>query len=104
MVAWCTKPGHGTRLIPAGALQGVQWMKTPDYVQAVGYIDQTFINILRGDWGGEMDPHGADLVSKPSSHYRTSSAFASPSPLDPSEDMLGFLILMNPDALIPLSR
>ncbi|KAF5334821.1 hypothetical protein D9611_012948 [Ephemerocybe angulata] len=23
MVAWCTKPGHGTRLIPAGALKDV---------------------------------------------------------------------------------
>jgi hypothetical protein len=62
MVAWCTKPGHGTRLIPADALQGVQFMKTPDYVQVVGFVDQTKINILEGDWGGEMDPHGADLV------------------------------------------
>ncbi|KDQ32330.1 hypothetical protein PLEOSDRAFT_175509 [Pleurotus ostreatus PC15] len=25
-VAWCTKPGRGTRLIPAGALKGVQFM------------------------------------------------------------------------------
>jgi hypothetical protein len=32
-VAWCTKPGRGTRLIPAGALTGVQFMKTPAYVQ-----------------------------------------------------------------------
>lgn len=63
MVAYCTKPIHGTRLIPAGALQGVQFMRTPDYVQAVGFIDQTAINILRNDSGGEMDPHGADLVS-----------------------------------------
>jgi hypothetical protein len=27
MVAWCTKAGRGTRQIPAGALQGVQFMK-----------------------------------------------------------------------------
>ncbi|KAK4051917.1 hypothetical protein OIV83_002622 [Microbotryomycetes sp. JL201] len=33
MVAWCTKPGYGTRLIPAGALTGVQFMKTPHYLQ-----------------------------------------------------------------------
>ena len=63
MIAWCTKPGHGTRLIPEGALQGVQFMKTPDYVQVVGYIDQAQININSSDYGGEMDPHGADLVS-----------------------------------------
>lgn len=62
MIAWCTKPGHGTRLIPAGALTGVQYVKSPDYVQVVGFIDQTKINILAGDYGGEMDPHGADLV------------------------------------------
>lgn len=65
MVAWCTKPGHGTRLIPAGALTGVQFVKAPAYVQVVGFIDQTKINILPGDYGGEMDPHGADLRGNP---------------------------------------
>ncbi|KAF7437588.1 hypothetical protein PC9H_004430 [Pleurotus ostreatus] len=62
-VAWCTKPGRGTRLIPAGALKGVQFMRTPDYVQVVGFIDQRLINIQTGDFGGELDPHGADLAS-----------------------------------------
>jgi hypothetical protein len=61
-VAWCTKPGHGTRLIPQGALKGVQYIRTPDYVQIAGFIDQTLINIQYGDYGGELDPHGADLV------------------------------------------
>lgn len=61
-VAWCTKPGRGTRLIPAGALKGVQFMRTSDYVQVVGFIDQSLINIQSGDTGGELDPHGADLV------------------------------------------
>ncbi|KAG2003663.1 hypothetical protein CC2G_004252 [Coprinopsis cinerea AmutBmut pab1-1] len=65
MVAWCTKPGHGTRLIPAGALHGVQWIRTPDYIQVVGFIDQTKINVLADDDGGEMDPHGADLRGNP---------------------------------------
>ncbi|KAG2003664.1 macrophage activating glycoprotein [Coprinopsis cinerea AmutBmut pab1-1] len=65
MVAYCTKPGHGTRLIPEGALTGVQWIRTPSYVQAVGFLDQTKINVLAGDWGGEMDPHGADLRGNP---------------------------------------
>lgn len=27
MVAWCTKEGHGTRIIPEGALQGVQFIQ-----------------------------------------------------------------------------
>ncbi|KAF8232889.1 hypothetical protein L208DRAFT_1269688 [Tricholoma matsutake] len=62
MVAWCTSPGHGTRLIPRGALQGVQWMRTPDYVQVVGFIDQTQLNLQSNDTGGELDPHGADFV------------------------------------------
>ncbi|TFK20392.1 hypothetical protein FA15DRAFT_129123 [Coprinopsis marcescibilis] len=65
MVAWCTKPGHGTRLIPEGAITGLQWITTPDYVQAVGFIDQTLINVLADDSGGEMDPHGADLRGNP---------------------------------------
>ncbi|KAJ7128048.1 hypothetical protein C8R46DRAFT_1017494 [Mycena filopes] len=71
-VAWCTKPGRGTRLIPPGALQGesflfscVQFMKTSAYVQVVGFIDQTYINIQAGDYGGELDPHGADLRGNP---------------------------------------
>lgn len=64
MVAWCSKPGHGTRLIPAGALTGLQFIKTPDYIQAVGFLDQTLINMVAGDFGGEMDPHGADLVCR----------------------------------------
>lgn len=75
MVAWCSKPGHGTRLIPAGALTGLQFIKTPDYVQAIGYIDQTLINIKADDWGGEMDPHGADLRGNPMGGLVFSTAF-----------------------------
>jgi hypothetical protein len=65
MVAWCSKPGYGTRLIPEGTLKGLQYMKTPDYIQIVGFIDQTKINIQTGDYGGELDPHGADLRGNP---------------------------------------
>ena len=54
----------GTRLIPEGALTGVQFMRTSAYVQVIGFIDQTKINIADGDFGGELDPHGADLVSR----------------------------------------
>ncbi|KAG6877616.1 hypothetical protein C0993_005620 [Termitomyces sp. T159_Od127] len=76
MVAWCTKPGRGTRLIPAGALQGVQFMRTPDYVQVVGFIDQTQINIASGDYGGELDPHGADLRGNPMGGIMFSNAWS----------------------------
>jgi hypothetical protein len=34
MVAWCTKAGRGTRVIPNGAITGVQFLRTPDYIQS----------------------------------------------------------------------
>ncbi|KAJ1307033.1 hypothetical protein OPQ81_008012 [Rhizoctonia solani] len=64
-VAWCTKNTHGTRVIPGGALKGVQLLTTPDYVQITGFIDQTQINMQAGDQGGELDPHGADEQGNP---------------------------------------
>ncbi|KAF8997286.1 hypothetical protein BDQ17DRAFT_1248774 [Cyathus striatus] len=75
MVAWCTKPGHGTRLIPTGALTGVQFTRAPAYVSIVGFIDQTKINLAAGDWGGEMDPHGADLRGNPLGGLLFTNAF-----------------------------
>jgi len=62
MVAWCSKPGYGTRLIPAGALYAVQYRKTPDYAVLNGFVNQELINLNPDDFGGEMDPHGQDLV------------------------------------------
>ena len=59
-VAWCTKSGRGTRLIPNGSLQGVHFVKTPDYVQVTGVGNFTSINIPKGDEGGELDNRGAD--------------------------------------------
>ncbi|CAE6525742.1 unnamed protein product [Rhizoctonia solani] len=64
-VAWCTKNTHGTRMIPGGALKGVQYLTTPDYIQITGFIDQTQINMQSGDEGGELDPHGADEQGNP---------------------------------------
>lgn len=60
-IAWCTKK-WGTRLIPATALQGVQVLKTSKYIQFAGFIDQTLVDLASDDYGGELDPHGADLV------------------------------------------
>ncbi len=62
MVAWCTQPGHGGRVFVDGTITGVQFTKAPDYVQVVGFMDQTKMNMVAGDAGGEMDPHGADRV------------------------------------------
>jgi len=76
MVAWCTKPGRGTRLIPEGALQGVQFLRAPAYVQVTGHIDQSKIDILPGDFGGEMDPHGADGKGNPMGGVLYSQAFS----------------------------
>ena len=59
-VAWCIKPGYGTRLIPDGAITGAHFVQTPDYVQVTGVGDLTKINVSEGNTGGELDPHGAD--------------------------------------------
>jgi hypothetical protein len=75
-VAWCTKPGRGTRLIPAGALKGLQFIKTPAYIQLAGFIDQSLINIKAGDYGGELDPHGADLRGNPLGGLMYSTAWS----------------------------
>ncbi|KAG5342349.1 hypothetical protein C0989_002822 [Termitomyces sp. Mn162] len=65
-VAWCTKSGRGTRVIPNGSLSGVHFVKTKDYVQVTGVGDLTFLNIQKGDQGGELDNRGADGNGNPS--------------------------------------
>lgn len=83
-VAWCTKSGYGTRVIPDGTLTGVHFVQTKDYVQVTGVGDFTKINVKKGDYGGgkylvltncriietsfyflhaELDPHGAGAYS-----------------------------------------
>jgi hypothetical protein len=64
-VAWCTKSGRGTRVIPDGTLHGVHFVRTHDYVQVTGVGDFTKINIKSGDEGGELDPHGANGNGNP---------------------------------------
>lgn len=75
LVAYCTTDKYGTRVIPPGALQGVQFITTPDYVEVVGYIDQTALNLQASDSGGEEDPHGADQRGNPLGSLLYSSAF-----------------------------
>ncbi|KAI0251177.1 hypothetical protein BJV78DRAFT_1126703 [Lactifluus subvellereus] len=74
-VAWCIKSGHGTRVIPPGAITGAHFVQTPDYVQITGVGDLTKINIPTGDAGGELDPHGADGKGNPIGGLVFSSAF-----------------------------
>lgn len=64
-VAYCTKSGRGTRLMPPGTLLGVHFVQTPDYVQVTGVGDFTKINIKKGDSGGELDNRGADGKGNP---------------------------------------
>ncbi|ESK95929.1 macrofage activating glycoprotein [Moniliophthora roreri MCA 2997] len=76
-VAYCTKSGRGTRLIPDGSLKGVHFVKTPHYVQVTGVGDFTSMNIPRGDDGGELDPHGADGLGNPIGGLVYGSGFGS---------------------------
>lgn len=78
MVAYCTTKKFGTRLIPAGAITGLQVTRTPGYIQAVGFIQQTALNIQANDTGGEEDPHGADQRGNPLGALMYSSAFNTP--------------------------
>jgi len=76
-VAWCTKKGHGSRLIPEGALQGIQVVQSPGYIQIVGFIDQTKLNVADGDFGGELDSGGQDGRGNPIGGLVYSNAFPS---------------------------
>ncbi|KAL1413823.1 hypothetical protein Q8F55_001607 [Vanrija albida] len=66
VVAYCSRSGHGARIFPEGTFQSLQFMKTPAYIQIVGYFNQTAgANLAPTDTGGELDPHGADLLGNP---------------------------------------
>ncbi|KAF4613849.1 hypothetical protein D9613_008118 [Agrocybe pediades] len=65
MVAYCTKKGRGARTIPDGALHGVHFVTTPDYVQVTGVGNFTGLNVRKGDAGGELDNRGADGRGNP---------------------------------------
>ncbi|WWC64970.1 uncharacterized protein I303_107584 [Kwoniella dejecticola CBS 10117] len=65
VVAYCTKPRNGARLIPDGAITAAHFIKTPLYVQIHGFWDGTKVGIVAGDAGGELDPHGAENLGNP---------------------------------------
>ncbi|KDN44501.1 hypothetical protein K437DRAFT_137144 [Tilletiaria anomala UBC 951] len=64
-VAYCTRPTHGTRLIPDGTITSAHFVQTSEYVQVTGVGDFTSIGIPLGDAGGEMDSAGMDDLSNP---------------------------------------
>lgn len=76
-VAWCTKKGHGTRLIPEGTLQGVQLVQSPGYIEIVGFLDQTKLNMQPDDFGGELDSGGQDGRGNPIGGLMYTNAFPS---------------------------
>jgi hypothetical protein len=65
MVAACTKPTHGARLIPAGALTGIKFYKAKTYIGIAGKINQVLLNVPAGDGGGEVDSGGQDGRGNP---------------------------------------
>ncbi|KAJ7479219.1 hypothetical protein FB451DRAFT_1031992, partial [Mycena latifolia] len=65
VVSYCTNPEWGGRPIPAGGIHGIQFMRTSAYIQIVGFIDNTALGLSSADFGGELDPHGADLQGNP---------------------------------------
>lgn len=64
-VAYCTKPRNNARVIPDGTVTSAHFVKTPLYVQIMAFGDFTKINFKKGDYGGELDPHGATGKGNP---------------------------------------
>lgn len=46
-----------------------QFMKTSAYIQVTGRFNQTGVGLAANDTGGELDPHGADLVCISKYHH-----------------------------------
>ncbi|GAA5869134.1 hypothetical protein JCM8547_008706 [Rhodosporidiobolus lusitaniae] len=64
-VSYCTSNNWGARVLKSGALTAVQVLRTEYYIQWTGRIDQTALHLEANDTGGELDPHGADLLGNP---------------------------------------
>lgn len=52
-------------------------MRTPGYIQIVGSFNQNAIGLTSNDTGGELDPHGADLMGNPLGGLFYSTGFSS---------------------------
>jgi len=76
-VAYCTQPGHGTRIMPPGTLTAVQVLRAPSYILFTGHINQVNVDLQSNDYGGELDPFGADLRGNPLGSLVYSNGFPS---------------------------
>jgi hypothetical protein len=63
--------------MPAGTLTGVQVLIAPAYILFSGTFNQTGIDMTPSDYGGEMDPHGADERGNPLGSLVYTNAFPS---------------------------
>ncbi|OCF61142.1 hypothetical protein L486_00786 [Kwoniella mangroviensis CBS 10435] len=68
VISYCSKSGHGTRLIPDGTLKGVTYVRTPSWVQVSGSGDFSQIGISSDDSGAQFDssshnPQGSSLIT-----------------------------------------
>jgi len=75
-VAWCTKKGHGARGIVPGTIHGIQVLYNPNYIQIVAFITQEHVDIQTGDYGGELDGGGQDLLGNPIGGLCYTTAFS----------------------------
>jgi hypothetical protein len=64
-VGWCTKNGYGTRGIVPGTFTGLQVLRTSQYLQIIGFINQPSVNMQASDFGGELDSGGQDEAGNP---------------------------------------
>ncbi|KAJ7032732.1 hypothetical protein C8F04DRAFT_1184693 [Mycena alexandri] len=76
VVAWCSKKGHGTRIMPDGAITSIQLIQTPSYIQISGTLNQGYLNIGGTD-GGELDSGGQDGEGNPMGGLVYTNAFPS---------------------------
>ncbi|KAF8171069.1 hypothetical protein K438DRAFT_1982343 [Mycena galopus ATCC 62051] len=73
-VAWCSKKGHGTRIMPEGTITSFQMIKTPSYIQIAGTMNQNYLNVGGTD-GGELDSGGQDGEGNPMGGLVYTNAF-----------------------------
>ncbi|KAI5480370.1 hypothetical protein MNV49_000945 [Pseudohyphozyma bogoriensis] len=56
VVAYCSRSGHGSRIFPPGTITGIQFMRTSQYIQITGVLNQTGLNLDPSDSGVDV-PH-----------------------------------------------
>ncbi|KAH9471862.1 hypothetical protein Pst134EA_002494 [Puccinia striiformis f. sp. tritici] len=72
-VSYCSKNGHGTRLIPPGTFRTMHYVRTQHYIQITALGDFTKINVPAGDEGGELGALSSPAIDDPFSWSNSSS-------------------------------